>query len=196
MTRAEKRTRNYRLVRNKFQNVELAKRAREWSDERLYNELGIKTTKTIPKLKEIKASRQSYYDRKLSKYQFARDQGLEPSEANEVLNYKESKIVATAKLKKARRMRASKQKRRNYKYKLWGSFSRKENKNFPPSLRKQAVAINRSEGMDDHDKYGYTVVFFSFVEEKSVEEVKSTIVKPDYQDSSRVVYMTEFQAKE
>jgi len=45
LTRAERYKRNYALIRNKYNNSVLAKRAQTWGTKKLYNELGIDVNK-------------------------------------------------------------------------------------------------------------------------------------------------------
>ncbi len=54
MTRQEKLKTRYRVVRNYTGDPDLARRARSWSDKRIFDELGIKVTKTVPKLRTYK----------------------------------------------------------------------------------------------------------------------------------------------
>ena len=59
MTRAERYKRNYRLIKNTFQNTTLAKRAQTWSDATIYEKLGIKVGgKRTPEIKKLKTKRQ------------------------------------------------------------------------------------------------------------------------------------------
>ena len=68
MTRAEIYKRNYRIVKNTYQNTILAKRAQTWSDDRLYKELGVKANVKTPRLKTITKKQQARFDRKLEKF--------------------------------------------------------------------------------------------------------------------------------
>ncbi len=61
------RRRKYAAVLNAWGSVELANRARDWSDERIYNQLGVVVPKSIPKRrrpsKKTVARKRKAYDR-------------------------------------------------------------------------------------------------------------------------------------
>ena len=100
MNRAERYKRNYRIVRNAYNDPKLARRARTWSDERLYNELGITTTvKKEPELKEL-STNNSYYERKLENFTYARKLGLNVKDAKKYTKYSKERIKTTSTYKK------------------------------------------------------------------------------------------------
>lgn len=184
MTKSERYKRNYRLVRNAFMNSELAKRAQSWSDEKLYNTLGIKVTKTTPTLKPMASkTRLPYYKRKYDKIRFALDkQGLTPEEARELVPYSNKKIKSYA---KKERLLSDKFDARNKLERMdaWKDFSQANNKHMPPDFIKLARDINRgkttSNGkqFDDFARYGYAVVYYMFTENLSREQVEGVIIK-------------------
>ena len=58
------RRRKYAAVLNAWGSAELANRARDWSDERIYNQLGVIVPKSIPKsvgrVKTVERKRKAY----------------------------------------------------------------------------------------------------------------------------------------
>ena len=65
--RSFNRRRKYTAVLNAWGSAELANRARDWSDERIYNQLGVVVPKSIPKKrrpsKKTVARKRKAYDR-------------------------------------------------------------------------------------------------------------------------------------
>lgn len=208
LTRAERYKRNYRLIQNAYHNSTLSKRAQTWGAEKIYNELGIKVdSKKTPQLKKIAPKRQSYYDRKLDKYIYARSIGLKPKESKKLVSYKKAKIDAAGEYydAKSKKFNAQNKSRRVKLWKIWserninekGEFDRTIS-NMPPEIEKIARKYNRQtevakKQLDDYAPYGYIVAFYMFVENKSFEEIKD-LVNPDPHDAYKVHYKIEVRA--
>lgn len=204
LTRAERYKRNYRLIQNTYHNSTLSKRAQTWGADKIYTELGIKVeSKKTPELKSIKKSRQSYYDRKLDKYIYARSIGIEVKESKRLVSYKKDKIDAAGEYydAKSKTFNAQNKKRRIKLWKIWserninekGEFDRTIS-NMPPEVEQIARKYNREtkvamKQLDDYAPYGYIVAFYMFVENKTFEEIKD-LVKPDPHDAYKVHYKT------
>ena len=196
MTRAERYKRNYRKIKNTYQDTKLAKQAQTWSDERLYTELGIKAEGATPELRTIEPEQQSRYKRKLEKFKFARDIGLDVDVAKKVTKYKKEKIINTHAYLQARAT-SDTNKNRIIRMDLWADWSGIRG-DMPPLVEKEARQINREtiiggKRLDDYAKYGYIVAFYMFVENKSQDEIDD-LVKPDPHDSYRVHYRTVVKA--
>ena len=202
MTRAERYKRNYALIKNTYQNSTLAKRGQTWSDERIFNELGVKVTeKSTPKLKKIKTSQTAYYTRKLNKFIYARSIGIDVKESKKLTTYKKSKIDSSREYFDASSKRFNLQ-NKHRRMDLWSEWSShpdgSDRGNFPPAIEKEARRINREtevagKQLDEQSHYGYVVQFYMFVENKSFEDVKE-LVKPDPHDALRVRYQTTVRA--
>lgn len=187
MNKADRYKRNYRLIRNEYNDPKLARKARTWSDERLYNELGIKTTiKKEPKLKEL-STNDSYYERKLDHFKYARNQGLDVKEAKRLTKYSKKKIKAQATYYELKRpiKDPTIQKDRNIEWKRWTKSNA-----LPPSVRKDAIQINKDLGLDDYDKYGFAKAYYLFIENGDEEKVNN-ILAPDPFDTYNVIYLQE-----
>jgi hypothetical protein len=84
MTRAEREELRYRVVRNAYADPAIARKARGWSDERIERELGLKVTKSIPKLQiydgpTIQRKREEY-----KRFEYARSIGVESKKARDL----------------------------------------------------------------------------------------------------------------
>ena len=196
LTRAERYKRNYGLIRNAYQNSVLAKRAQTWSDAHIYKELGIKvTSKKTPILKKIDLKKSAYYNRKLTKFIYARSIGVEVVEAKRLTRAKKSKIKSSREYfdAKSKRFNLQNKHRRMDLWSEWSSHPQGSDRgNFPPAIEKAARDRNRAtevggKQLDDYAHYGYVVQFYRFVENKSYEEIKE-LVKPDPHDALRVRY--------
>ena len=207
--------RNYRLINNAYHNTTLSKTAQSWSDSKLYSELGIKVTKSMPKLNPRPKVKQAYYNRKLDKFLYARRLGLEVKEAKAQQGYKNTKIKLNARYILADRLRVKNNKseridmsRYERRRKLWSDMM-KDKKSMPPEIVKRAKEINSNtriggykdstgkmvggKQLDPYDKYGYVVQHYMFVENKTMEEIES-LVKQDNADALSVIYTIEVSA--
>ena len=68
LTKAERYKRNYRLIKNMYQNTTLAKQYQSKDDDILWGHLGIQVTKSIPKLRKVSKDKLPYYERKLDHF--------------------------------------------------------------------------------------------------------------------------------
>lgn len=183
LTRAERYKRNYALIKNKFNDTALASKYRTYSDDNLYKILGIEIKESTPKdieLKKYSKDQEYYYKRKLDNFRYGLDLGINSITMNRLFKFKKSKIEATLDYQKETKKLFNID-RRIARYDLWSDWSR--NDNLPPDINKMAKDINRETpqrdgARDDYDSYGYTVVYYMFVENKTLEEIKE-IIKAD-----------------
>lgn len=196
LTRAERYKRNYRIIKNAYQDTTLAKQGQTWSDERIYNDLGLNVNKKTPKLKSITADKKPYYTRKLNKFLYGRSVGFGVKEAKKFSSYQKAKIQSSYDYQDANsKQRNFKNKERRLKlWKDWSSHPKSETtNNFPPEIEKIArernrlTKLNNGKALDDYAHFGYVVAFYQFVEGKDYEDIKDT-VKPDPNDSYEVMY--------
>jgi len=175
MTRQELLKKRYAVVKNWTGDSELASRAKKWSNERIYNELGcrIPKKKTVA-LKPKPTSKQlAYKQRRLRKYQYGREVGLDIKDAKRLTRYKKSKIKATKSYKDQLKLTPEyydKRLNREKRMALWKDWSMDEA--LPPWIHEQAREINnntvikrgrRSYTLDETDKYGYMIAYYMFV---------------------------------
>jgi hypothetical protein len=190
LDRTQRYSRNYRLIRNEYNDAKLARRARTWSDERIYKELGIQVTKKPkPKLKELATEPKQvrYYQRKLDHFTYGRKIGLEVDDAKKYRKYSKSRIKRTKELKEVTAQKFDYENRRK-RLDLWSKWS--ANDKLPPDLERLARQYNRAQGLDDYDKYGYVAVYYRFIENADDSRIDS-LVRPDPFDKYKVLYQAD-----
>lgn len=194
----------YRVVKNKFQDTKLAKRAQTWSNARLLKELGVKAyqIKQEPELRKIKTKKEKkYYARKLSNFQYAINQGLTGVEANNVWAYKRTKIEKQADFygsrRKEYRKKRAKENARIDRMDLWSEWSRT---GMPPFIERLARKLNRAvetpkgaAKFDDFARYGFSYAFYMYVEDMNEEQI-AEMVRPNVLDEYELYYPKEIKA--
>lgn len=163
LTRAERYKRNYRIIKNAYQDSTLAKKYQTWSDDQIYKELGLKVAnKKTPELKKVSKDKQAYYKRKYRKYTQARLKGLSPERAIKVRNkgYNKKVITNYGEYEKAlsRKISETETEKRKKIWENWsknegmtrdekGSYSGRDNirdkLNLPPEIVERAIQHNR-----------------------------------------------------
>ena len=198
LTRAERYKKNYDAIRNKTADPKLARKARTWSDKKIYEELGVKIPKKAPRLKPLPRDKKDLHKlqtrktRLLKKYIYGRSIGLTAEEANRVRRYKKEKIASTRQYKQQKKLSFRKYQNITNKEKrldLWSDWSKDDN--LPPEVHRIAKEINsetsnKSGRLDDTDKYGYAVAFYMFIENQTAEEVLEYL-KVDRYDGNRYI---------
>jgi hypothetical protein len=201
MTKAEKEKLRYRAVRNAYDDVELARKARKWSDQEILNRIGVKVPTRTPKLKPISSKRsQKAKLRILKNFQYAKNQGLKTEEALKVRWNVRRKIDSYVVYKKEQKIKITKQNKEFVKSRRidqWKEWAKSDA--LPSQLKKYAETLNRSnpylassrEG-DDTDKFGYATTFYMYVENMSYEEVQQKIIKDTSRwDGNQINYLIE-----
>ena len=143
----------YAYIRNYTLNAELAQQARDWSWKKIERELGLEKIDEKPRLKPIPKRVDTYLNR-TEKYR-------------EYLN-KEKKIE---KYRFAVKQTPSQRKD------TWSRFSEKDAKDMPKELNTLSEQINIKNGFDPNASYGYAVVFYSFIQDKSIDQIEELMVK-------------------
>lgn len=180
MTKAQIRELRYNTVRNATADPKVARQARDWSEKKILLELGIKLPKKTPALKELPENR-TKATLGVRRYQYALDKGLKPEEALRVKHSSFRKIDSEArylypsKRPETIRTRADERKIRIEQWKQWA-----RDKNYPPSIKKQAEDVNASLSPrgDKTDRYGWNIAFYSYIEQLNIDFVKENIL-PD-----------------
>jgi hypothetical protein len=168
--RRERELRRYRSVVNATGDVKLARQMRGRSESYIFATYGIKVPKKAPRLKEY--TKETRYRKQLEvrRYRYAIERGVKPQEALKLkkrsFKYIEEKAryytpVEPPKTVKAKPVELS----RDARIKKWSSWSKKANKEgFPPYLKNKAQEINIKNGFDVNSKYGFTVMFYAYIE--------------------------------
>lgn len=176
MTRAERERRRYRVVVNATGDVKLARQLRARSDQFIYENYGIKVTKTIPKIREV--SKETRYKKQLQarKVRYAIERGVPVEQAIKLKKTSFNEIEKRARyytpVNPPKSVRISKpESTRKDRIEHWREWSKKENKEgFPMFIKRQAERINLKMGFDVNAKYGYTVMFYSYIEKESISK--------------------------
>lgn len=179
-----------RTVRNRFYDPALADRARDWGDERLLAELGIKVPKRInkvPELKPLTDKARTRGARKLRKFRLGVQVGLTPDEARRVSKYADTRIRQAA-IYRDEVDAGLPKKGRSRRYKQWVEWSRANQKYMPPQINARAAEINRQQGLGDNAKFGYLAAYFEYVEDKGLDYVLNNVCKPDPFNEQAVLY--------
>jgi hypothetical protein len=185
-----KRTIRYRAIRNTYGDSKLADKARNWSDERIYNELAIKVPKRPIKLRKLPSvTTQKRKARELKKVKLLIASGIGAEEARYLRreSYKEinkyiqeiyyipvddedEKIIGGGIAK-------TREEERREQWKAWSP------KNFPDWVVEMAEKINATTNAlgGEDDSYGYAVVYNAYTKGEPVDKWMK-ILKP-----SRVV---------
>lgn len=204
LSKKDRRKRNYALLMNAFNNVELARRGRDWSDKRLDKELALKVPKKkadkIPAIKKPTRS-QAYYDRKLENTIYAIEIGHTSEDVRKLRDYKKTKIETSLEF---RRIEAKKDKTSRIQAKIdkWTTWAK--NDALPPFLQRKARKVNKellkkkleadakgepilNYNPEPTDHYGYATTFYHYTKEIDLDEAEE-LVQYDFYDRYRLLY--------
>jgi len=183
MTRAEREELRYRIVRNAYADPAIARKARGWSDERIERELGLKVTKSIPKLQTYDGPTVQRKREEYKRFEYARSIGVESKKAREL---RRRKTDRSARKERWRDWCREEQRIREKRKEFRGYVRTFEDGGFPESIREDAISLNRSTGTKDHNvfdedaRYGWAVRYWAYVNGWSMEYALSRIVPDDY----------------
>ena len=189
--RNELRIKKQTLVYNATGNKELARQSRDWSEKRILDNTGVTLTKSVPVRKQFTEKQLKRKERDFNKFKYGLEIGLEPVEAVKVKQYNRKRISNTKLYyDRINKPLANKKLERQRRYDLWKEWSKKDT--MPPVLVKKARNINRNTvvdnaQLDDIAHYGFAVMFYAFIDNDSVENVKEW-VKADPFDTSIIEY--------
>jgi hypothetical protein len=143
----------YSYVRNYTLNAELAQQARDWSWKKIEAELGLEKIDAKPRLNPI-PKRVDTYLKRTEKYREYLN------ENNKIEKYRFAVKQTPTQRKET-----------------WTRFSEKDAKDMPKELNTLAEQINIKNGFDPNDSYGFAVVFYSFIQDKRIDEIEELMVK-------------------
>ena len=194
LTRAERYKRNYGLIRNRYYDSKLAKKAQTWSDQKIYDELGINVTnRKTPTLKPATPAKQTRAKRELYNYQYARGYGLSVKESNKLKRYKKEKIDTTDLYLRTKKKRFT-EKNRITRIDQWSIWSENGRGNMPPFIEKEAKKTNLDtivggRPLEHDDHFGYIVEYYRYCTDLDDEAIFD-LVSQDPHDNTRVIYKT------
>ena len=180
MSRALNEKRRYRAVRNATYDTKLAKQARGWSDDNIFERLGVRVPKTVPvkrplpKIGTVERERRvRAAKRRLQKYSYAVGSGVSYEEAYR-LRYRNWEYVETvsATTMDRERVPVDKPTRKVDRKDRWTEWSQKHN-DYPEWVKRLAARTNRQAGFDDNASYGWAMVYYSFIDNEPLDATKA-----------------------
>ena len=152
----ELRKLKYSYVRNYTLNAELSAKARDWSFKRIEKELGLAKIEKRPRLRPIPKRVNTYLDR-------TADYRAYLTKNNKLQDY-----LFSVKQSKMQRMAT------------WTRFSEDDQKEMPKELEQLSKDINKSKNYKQDDSYGFAVVFYSFIEDKSFKFIEERMTRDKF----------------
>lgn len=173
MTLNDKKRLRYATIVNTYADPNLARIGRNWSDQRIYEELGITLPKKTPKIREYKATTVKKKQLEYVRYTSLREVYIEPKKAR-ALSKRSIKGVKES---------YTRQERVNQ----WREWSK--NDTYPRDLVKRAREINTDvfnlkgsdkykptkTGIDDNASYGYMLLYLEFTDNRDINELMRDI---------------------
>ena len=174
--RSEREERRYRSAVNSGIDSKLARQLRGRSDQYIYETYGVRVSKKIPKLKTL--SKETRYKKQLEirKYRYSVERGIKPDIAINLkksnFKYIEERVRYYTPKEPPKTVKISKvEVSRKDRIKKWGNWSKKENReSFPSVIKQQAQQINLKKGFDINAKYGFTVMFYAYIEKETTKK--------------------------
>lgn len=191
MSRTKQELRDLRLkshaIRNLTFDAALASRAKHWGTERLMEEFGIdwsdpsvrrraQRLKPLPKTPQKLATATLPY----RKFLYAKSKGVQAREAVEYRTKTFKDIDAHIEFTRPKKGSHVIHKRAPWKKtrrENWSKFSSKDSV-IPDAIDARAVRLNRANGLDDSDHYGYIVMYYAYIENESIAKWAG-IIHPD-----------------
>lgn len=174
--RSEREKRRYRSVLNATGDVALARSMRGRSDTYIFENYGIKIPKKTPEIKTY--TKETRYKKQLEtrRYRYAVERGIRPQDALklkkssfQVIEEKARYYTPVDRPKKIKKL--TDEEMRDRRVKKWSLWSKKDNKDgFPDFIKSQAQEINLKHGFDINAKYGFTVMFYAYIENESKDK--------------------------
>jgi hypothetical protein len=205
---AANKKRRDRAIKNLTGDVELARKIRGWSDSHIKDVYGITMPKKTPELKPRSAKTQSKYRRLaeqnakafsqrnvfderpvyLPKIPTQVSKKVKPSAQPKIDKKKKpvykvpvvvEDIIPTEKVDDEPNAFKSLVKRGQSRKKLWAKWSKKNQKNMPKAIKAKAYRINRELNLDENARYGFFIVYKSFMTKEAIN-VWKTRYAPDF----------------
>lgn len=163
----------YRNVRNYTGDVELARKARSWSDEKIFNELGIKLNKRVPKLVEYTPETYKRRQTEIQKFKIAIVRGYTPQEAYTLKrkSYKQIEPQRSVMFPSHSNTKANKRK-------IWQSWAKEDD--YPQYIKEAVRRVNQLNGFNrtknpktgkwDEPDYGWAVVYYAYYYNITIDE--------------------------
>lgn len=163
--RAIRERTRYHALLNAGVEPKLARKLRGRSNEYIKSFVGVTIPKKEPKLKSYAKETIQKKRREILKYQYAREKGLDikTSLTYKTRSYKfieeKARYITPYTPAKEIKIQPSPRDSRQEKWSDWS-----KTKDFPDEIKRIAERINLKEGFDINASYGYTVVFYAYIE--------------------------------
>lgn len=197
-TRSQRLQRRRNAIINATYNAKLADKAKFWSDDTIFNVLGIKVGKKEVRKANLKntgerLAAQRLYESDKRNFDTAKKYGYTTEQAYKARKLKDKDIhfiiEATTTIQKAYGKIDTRQGRLNQ-WKVWAS---KNNADMPEDLKTLAFNFNAQTSKnkspyDPNAKYGFSIVYYMYVEGYSIQWIKRHL-KPDQFDGDQYKVM-------
>ena len=180
-TRLELLKIRYAVVRNATGDTALARKASQWSNERIEREFGVKVRKT--KLRPIEDTKKA--QRQYLNYNRYIELGFEPKQARKLKKVRPVLDRPVFLNKRVKIFGKKEPKDRKEQWKYWVSHFKDEEKKvnlIPDEIKNLATMINHyalSEyATDDNARYGYAVMYNVYVLQRPIGDVMD-VIRPE-----------------
>lgn len=208
MTSAERkkllRKQKNAYINSVYGSATLGRQARDWGWDRIYKELALKKPPKEKldkydesKIREYAPTTLAKKQRELNKVRTMVDMGFKP---DQVYEQKKKTFKWIDKRTKTFELEGEKFKvafpeSRLERYDLWKFWSDKTEHNMPKNIDMSARRINRTYDtgsrrypkLSETDHYGFSFMYFMFIEDKTPEQVKE-MIDPDLEQEYKVIY--------
>ena len=178
-TRLELLKIRYATVRNATGDTKLARKASQWSNERIELEFGVKVRNyPLRPIEETKRAQRQYLN-----YKRYIELGVEPQVAKKLKTKKAVKVDDVVLKQRIKIYGKKTPDDRKAQWKEWVKTIDENGKNaIPPKIKELASQINRIAldrySSDDNARYGYAVVYYAYVRQMSIEDVMD-VIRPE-----------------
>lgn len=178
-TRLELLKIRYAVVRNATGDTSLARKASQWSNERIEREFGVTVRKT--ELRPIEDTKQA--QKRYLNYKAYIELGYEPKEAKKLKQKRATKVVDSILRKRVKRYGKIEVTDRKKQWKEWVKTIDENGKNaIPKEIKELASQVNRialqKYASDDNARYGYAVMYYAYVRQMTIQEVMD-VIRPE-----------------
>ena len=173
----------YHVVKNAYQDVKLAQRARNWSAEKIEQELGLKLPNRIPKLrKDVSIRTQKQKQLELKKFQYLRDELIKNNTSkveaikiassfkkrsydtvNQIIkSYSSKNKDGVIKVKPVDQWQEYMKAPKVDRIKQWSNWA-KSGRVYPDEIKQLAAYYNNKKGLADDHHLGWAIVYQAFI---------------------------------
>lgn len=178
-TRLELLKIRYAVVRNATGDTALARKASQWSNERIEREFGVTVRKTeLRPIEDTKKAQRQYLN-----YKRYIELGFEPKQARNAKRTKPEKLEDVTLKQRIKLFGKKTPQDRKAQWKEWVRTIDENGKNaIPQNINYLATQINHIAldryATDDNARYGYAVVYYAYVNQMRIGDVMD-VIRPE-----------------